>query len=209
MIHNNSEDIIEEKNKEDKYHHGDLKESLIKAGVKLLVEEGASGFSLRKVAAMCNVSHAAPYKHFKNKEELLKAISMYVENKFEESMMDIEGENPYEVIIKLGKRYVKFMGENYDYLRYLFINKCHSSNPIVVEKGGIRENDFKTFNMFRKAAEACLEYKNVDKDKYAQDIIAMWAIVHGLATMIGNNTFSYNGDYMDLVESILRNNLKF
>lgn len=208
MIHNNSDEIKFQKNREDKYHHGDLKECLIRAGLKLLAEDGAEGFSLRKVAAMCNVSHSAPYKHFKNKDELLKAISMFVENKFEESMMDIKGKNPYEVIIELGKRYVKFMGENYDYLRYLFLNKCHVTNPIVVEETGIQENDVKTFNMFRKAAEACLEYKKVDKNKYAQDIIAMWAMVHGLATMIGNNTFSYKGDYMDLVESILRNNLK-
>ena len=37
----------------------------------------------------------------------------------------------------------------------------------------------------------------------------MWAMVHGLATMIATNTFNYDGDYMDLVESILRNNMKF
>ena len=75
MIHNNSKDKISiEKNREDKYHHGDLKECLIKAGLKLLVEEGVDNFSLRKTAAMCNVSHAAPYKHFKNKEELIKDL---------------------------------------------------------------------------------------------------------------------------------------
>lgn len=210
MIHNNSDDKIKlEKNKEDKYHHGDLKESLIRAGLKLLVEEGADGFSLRKVAAMCNVSHAAPYKHFKNKEELISAISAFVYNKFEDSMRVVDGDNPYEKIIELGKRYVSFMSENYDYLRYLFINNSPSTNPVVVDENGIEKNDFKSFNLFRKAAEECLEYKNVPKEKYSQDIIAMWAMVHGLATMIGNNTFRYEGDYMDLVDNILRNNLKF
>lgn len=210
MIHNNSSNEIKfEKNKEDKYHHGDLKESLIRAGLKLLVEDGAEGFSLRKVAAMCNVSHAAPYKHFKNKEDLINAISAFVYKKFEESMSDVDGNDPYEKIIELGKRYVSFMGENYDYLRYLFINNSPSTHPVIVEEGAIQKNDYKSFNVFRKAAEECLEYKKVPKEKYSQDIIAMWAMVHGLATMIGNNTFSYEGDYMDLVENILRNNLKF
>ena len=210
MIHNNSKDKISiEKNREDKYHHGDLKECLIKAGLKLLVDEGVDNFSLRKTAAMCNVSHAAPYKHFKNKEELINAISEFVYKEFEDSMSQVEGENPYEKIIELGKRYVSFMAENYDYLRYLFLNSNNKNKPIVIEGGIIKQNEFKSFNIFRNAAEECLEYKNVKKEKYAQDITAMWAIVHGLATMIGNNTISYEGTYLDFVESILRQNLNF
>lgn len=211
MIHNNSNDEIKlEKNNEDKYHHGDLKECLIKSGLKLLIEEGPKGFSLRKVAAMCNVSHAAPYKHFKNKEELINAISVFVHNKFEESLIEIECDNPYEKIIGMGKKYVSFMVENYDYLRYLFFNNYSSNTKsVIVEENGIQKNDFKSFNIFRTAAEECLEYKNVHKENYSQDIIAMWAMVHGLATMIATNTFDYDGDYMELVESILRNNMKF
>ena len=55
----------------DKYHHGTLKEDLINKGLELLNKEGFEGFSLRKVASMCGVSHTAPYKHFKDKYELI------------------------------------------------------------------------------------------------------------------------------------------
>ena len=75
--------------KADKYHHGDLRESLIKTGLKLYNEEGAEKFSLRKVAALCNVSHAAPYKHFKSKEDLINAISEYVFCNFKNSLNEI------------------------------------------------------------------------------------------------------------------------
>lgn len=54
----------------DKYHHGDLKETLIKNGVKLLNEGESKNFSMRKLSTMCDVSHAAPYKYFKSREEL-------------------------------------------------------------------------------------------------------------------------------------------
>lgn len=210
MIHNNSNNEIKSENiKEGKYHHGDLKESLMRAGLKLLVEEGADSFSLRRVAAMCNVSHSAPYKHFKSKEELINAISEFVDKKFEDSMKEVKEEDPYERIIEFGKKYVHFMGENYDYLRYLFINKYHSTRSVIIENSSIQENDYRIFNIFKKAAEECLVYKKVDKKRYTQDIIAMWAMVHGLATMIGNNTFNCEGDYMGLVEKILRDNLKF
>ncbi len=99
----------------DTYHHGDLKESLIIEGLKLFNEEGADKFSLRKVAALCNVSHSAPYKHFKNKEELINAISQYVFSEFEKSLREISEmykDDPYKKIIELGKKYVWFMVEN-------------------------------------------------------------------------------------------------
>ena len=58
-----------------KYHHGDLKNALIKAGVEILVKEGVSGLSLRKVAQRAGVSHSAPYSHFTDKQSLIAAIS--------------------------------------------------------------------------------------------------------------------------------------
>ena len=45
----------------DNYHHGNLRNALIEAGLKIINESGEDSLSLRKVAAACNVSHAAPY----------------------------------------------------------------------------------------------------------------------------------------------------
>ncbi len=57
------------------YHHGDLRNALIKAGLDLLNEAGIEGLSLRKLARQVGVSHNAPYMHFKDKEGLLAAIA--------------------------------------------------------------------------------------------------------------------------------------
>ncbi|HNO26668.1 MAG TPA: helix-turn-helix domain-containing protein, partial [Leptospiraceae bacterium] len=48
------------------YHHGGLKKALIEAGLRILKTEGFRNLSLRKVAAMAEVSVAAPYRHFRN-----------------------------------------------------------------------------------------------------------------------------------------------
>ena len=58
----------------DGYHHGNLRQALIDAGIKIINDSGESNLSLRKAAALCNVSHAAPYAHFKDKDELIEAI---------------------------------------------------------------------------------------------------------------------------------------
>src|SRR5437870_13854777 len=57
------------------YHHGDLRHALIQAGLELLSEGGASALDLRKVARRAGVSHAAPYRHFADKQALIAAIN--------------------------------------------------------------------------------------------------------------------------------------
>ncbi|MEM9595833.1 MAG: TetR/AcrR family transcriptional regulator [Acidobacteriota bacterium] len=57
------------------YHHGDLRASLVAAGTELLETHGTGGLSLRSVARAAGVSHAAPYRHFKDKHELLEAVA--------------------------------------------------------------------------------------------------------------------------------------
>lgn len=196
--------------KNDNYHHGDLKESLIKAGLKLYNLEGAENFSLRKVAAMCNVSHAAPYKHFKNKEELLKAMYERVFTDFGNSLKEISmqcEDDPYERIIQVGKRYVWFMVENPDYLKFAFLR--NDGCEIAIENNELNDRGYGSFSIFRNCAEDYLKSISAKKEDYARDIIAMWAMVHGLAVMLSNKTITCNGDYLKLVEDIIRKNLKF
>ena len=65
----------------DRYHHGNLRQALIDAGIKIINENGEEALSLRKAAAACDVSHAAPYAHFKDKDELLEAINLKLQSK--------------------------------------------------------------------------------------------------------------------------------
>ena len=59
-----------------------IRERLLVAGIKELENHGFNDFSLRRVANLCNVSCAAPYKHFKNKEELLFALMDYLSSRW-------------------------------------------------------------------------------------------------------------------------------
>jgi AcrR family transcriptional regulator len=57
------------------YHHGDLRQSLIHAGLELLQLEGAQALTLRAVARRASVSQTAPYRHFRDRRALVGAVA--------------------------------------------------------------------------------------------------------------------------------------
>lgn len=61
--------------KRQSYHHGNLREALVKIGMRAVAEHGPEGFSLRDVATRAGVSPSAVYRHFKDKDALLAAIA--------------------------------------------------------------------------------------------------------------------------------------
>lgn len=64
-----------QKKAKNSYHHGDLRNSLIAAAEPLLALKGVTGLSLREVAKAAGVSHAAPYRHFRDKTALIEALA--------------------------------------------------------------------------------------------------------------------------------------
>ena len=57
------------------YHHENLRETLLSAAISLIGEVGPTAFTLREVARRAGVSHNAPYRHFRNREDLLAAVA--------------------------------------------------------------------------------------------------------------------------------------
>jgi AcrR family transcriptional regulator len=63
--------LIEEKKN---YHHGHLKEQLLEAVRQLVEEQGPDSFSIAEACRRAGVSTAAPYKHFKDRDEILHGV---------------------------------------------------------------------------------------------------------------------------------------
>lgn len=58
------------------YHHGDLRSTLLGSAERTLAERGPGALSLRELAREAGVSHAAPGRHFKDKQALLDALAL-------------------------------------------------------------------------------------------------------------------------------------
>ena len=65
------------------YHHGNLKEALLQAALGLIAEKGPAGFTFADAARSAGVSPAAPYRHFRDRDELLSSIAQRGFEQFE------------------------------------------------------------------------------------------------------------------------------
>ena len=90
------------------------RERLILSGLRLISESGVSAFSLRAVAADCGLSCAAPYRHFKNKDDLLLAILRYIHDAWHEIQSRIIAEEPdiRRCLTRICIAYIRFLVDN-------------------------------------------------------------------------------------------------
>ena len=167
---------------ESNYHHGDLKNALIQAGVKILSKEGISGLSLRKVARQAGVSHAAPYAHFADKQALIAAIStegykqLYTRV---EKVRKTYASDPAQLLIETAWSYIDFGLNEPDRFKLMFSS--------VLEK----EKDYPDFVHFSKknfaqivsVIAACQEAGILRAGPSDLMAVSVWSAVHGLVML--------------------------
>lgn len=192
--------------KEKNYHYGNLKETLIEQGIAMIHKEGIAKFSLRKLAKTVGVSATACYNHFENADALMQEMLSYIIDKFANSLETAIEKNPYNsVTISMGVAYVEFFAEHRHYFTLLFENESFCIN--ITEDEIQCNSSFKPFDIFAEGAKRGMKELNIDEKEWRDDLLAMWAIVHGLAAMANMEGIQYDGDWGELTASILRRNL--
>ena len=187
------------------YHFGNLKEALIEQGIELIPEEGVEKFSLRKLAKKVGVSATACYNHFANIDELLQGMYSYVIDRFSFALKQAAEDNLCQyVTISMGVAYVEFFAKNPHYFNFLFDSKYLD---IQIKESEITWNEsFTPFELFVNGAKRGMKELNVDEKELRDDLLVMWATVHGLAAMANMEGVQYeNGDWGALTERILIN----
>lgn len=188
----------------DSYHHGNLRQALIEAGIKIINESGEENLSLRKVAALCNVSHAAPYAHFKDKDELLEAIKDSVTDRFmEELLYAVEGKpTADQAIIAMGRTYIQFFSSNPDYFAFIF-GKQNINAHLKMNRE--YKDDYPPFLLLRRMYLKHLEENGLEKTFEEQEIelIKIWSIVHGMASIACMKGIKSSVNWNDIDERLL------
>ena len=161
------------------YHHGDLKKSLIESGIEFINEYGEENLSLRKIAEACGVSNAAPYAHFKNKEDFINAMQEFVLCAFMDSLVACANQcrNETDILSELGVGYVMFFYHNPHYFDFLFSRK-NSRIRLSSEN-----KNTSPFELFRETAKKVLGGMGLSEEAIRYRTIAMWSLVHGLSAL--------------------------
>ena len=188
----------------DNYHHGNLRQALIDAGIKIINESGEANLSLRKAAALCKVSHAAPYAHFKDKDELIEAIKSSVTERFMEELSAAISNSPdaERALVDMGRSYVSFFVRRPDYFRFLFGSQNVTAH---IRSDKQYENDYPPFVLLKETYLKYLKEKQLDKSEDEQEIelLKLWASVHGLAAIACMSGVVTSFDWNDKIFSDL------
>lgn len=111
------------------YHHGNLKEELLKQAVEIIHTEGIDALTLSALSKRLGTSRSAIYRHFSSKDELIQNVFLYGFEMFEEkiaSVFMLKEKDVLERFYMMGDEYIKFAMEHPNLYRMLFGDKFQS-----------------------------------------------------------------------------------
>jgi AcrR family transcriptional regulator len=190
------------------YHHGDLRAELVQKGLQILDAEGYEGFSLRKVAAACGVSQTAPYRHFKNKENLIAEIVLQAMRAFNDSLASAAEKhpgNPGNQIREMGVAYVRFFAENPQYLRLLFLSDIHTASEAAFCDAKAHLAQGHPFGTFISAIQRYKEAAPSEGRSTDELLVYCWGLVHGIAVLAARREIPEQHDILALASRIIWN----
>jgi AcrR family transcriptional regulator len=174
-----------------KYHHGDLKNALIQAGVEILSKEGMEGLSLRKVAQRAGVSHSAPYSHFPDKQSLIAAISTEGFNQLYSELdaaVLVYPKNPKKQLQQGALAYLQFALKNTDTFKIMFSGVLEKEK----EYPSFVEASHKTFQRVVDVVRACQEAGIMRATSAEMMAVAVWGQVHGIVSLALEGQISHS-----------------
>ena len=166
------------------YHHGDLREALVKAALELIAEKGPAGFTFAEAARSAGVSSAAPYRHFRDREALLGDVAREGFGRFE-AMLSTGWSNgkpdPLTAFHNVGRAYLAFARAEPAYYAAMF----ESGLPPDLN-ADLRVAGDKAFGVLRTAADVLVGLLPAGKRPPALMMsLHVWSMAHGIASLFG------------------------
>jgi len=166
------------------YHHGNLKETLIRAALDLIARKGPSGFTFAEAARFAGVSPAAPYRHFRDRDELIANVALRGFALFEAALTrawDDGRPDPFSAFERMGRAYLDFARTEPAYYSAMF----EAGVPLDVSQE-LRDAGERAFAAIRTAAERLVAQIPAARRPPAFMVaLHVWAMAHGIASLFG------------------------
>lgn len=157
------------------YHHGNLRNALVRSARVQISQKGAAALNLRAVAREVGVTHPAVYRHFADKEALLEAVAQEgfdeLANALHESIKSKEELEP--TLYALANAYLNFALEHPELTRIMF----------ALVPAGARMKNEPLYAASKRAYVALTQSVTGLESDTPIDSAVVWATLHGLATL--------------------------
>jgi len=187
------------------YHHGDLKKLLIMSVIEAVKNDNLEKFSIREAARLLEVSPAAPYNHFNDKQELILASIYFCKNDFINYLKNkilINESHTNKKLAVIGKSYLQYANDNPEVFIFMFSQTLSNKDRI---------NNYQEFHqLFLTAINESFNLEDLRKRVSMNSAVnAAWSIIHGTACLIASRTLSdeevngyVNGNLFNEISSI-------
>ena len=187
------------------YHHGDLKKLLITSVIEAVKNNNLEKFSIREAARLLEVSPAAPYNHFNDKQELILASIYFCKNDFINYLKNkilINESHANKKLAVIGKSYLQYANDNPEVFIFMFSQTLSNKDRI---------NNYQEFHqLFLTAINESFNLEDLRKRVSMNSAVnAAWSIIHGTACLIASRTLSdeevngyINGNLFNEISSI-------
>jgi AcrR family transcriptional regulator len=164
------------------YHHGNLREALIRAALDLIAEKGPAGFTFADAARSAGVSSAAPYRHFRDRQALLADVARRGFELFEgrlDRAWNGGRPDPFAAFENVGRAYLAFAREEPAFYSAMF----EAGLPFDGDPG-LQQAADRAFAVLRKAADAfCARLPINQRPPSLMMSLHLWALAHGIASL--------------------------
>jgi AcrR family transcriptional regulator len=166
------------------YHHGNLREALIRAALELIARKGTAGFTFAEAARFAGVSPAAPYRHFRDRDELMASVAMRGFEQFEAALArawDDGRPDAFAALDRVGKAYLEFARA-----QPAFYSAMFEAGVPVGPNPPLREASERAFAVLRSAADRiCAAAPAPMRPPALMVALHIWAMAHGVASLFG------------------------
>ena len=166
------------------YHHGNLKEALVRAALELIAEKGPAGFTFAEAARWAGVSPAAPYRHFRDRDELLSNVALRGFENFTAALIrawDDGRPDVFTAFDRLGKAYLHFARSEPAYYSAMF----EAGIPVDADSE-LRAASERAFAVLRGATERLVATMPAGaRPPVLMMSLHIWALSHGIASLFG------------------------
>ena len=164
------------------YHHGNLRAELLDTAVEQLRSAGSDSLSLRALARTVGVSQTAPYRHFKDKDELLAALAT---RGYQSLLHTLETAGltapdcPKQQLYDFASSYVDYAADNPELFKLMF----GPSLAPVNRYPDLRDASRETLSFVQRILQRGMELGEFRQQDITYLANAAWAGIHGLATL--------------------------